>query len=173
VFSLNLQSLVRGGESIDEMLPILKKVQREKEDFVAAMTKAKAQVGPVATAFLRANDGRPPDWEDYWQRLAEGFAEGFVAPHNLELCKKKGIKGLLEVSSIRMAVGWAVSVAYAETFEKRTPKSGDSRDMQHAVLASAADIFVTHDAALARMLSRIPQVPVEVVDIHNLLRQIA
>ena len=72
-----------------------------------------------------------------------------------------------------MAVGSALSFAYAETFEKRTPKLGDSRDMQHAVLASAADVFVTHDAALARLLSRIPQVCFEVVDLDKLLRQIA
>lgn len=172
VFS-NLQALVREAEQIDDLLPLLKEVQKEKEDFVAGMREANAKVVPDATALLRATNGRPLGWQDYWERLAERFAEGFVPPPNLILCQKRGIKGLLKVRSMRMAVGSALSFAYAETFEKRTPKLGDSRDMQHAVLASAADVFVTHDAALARLLSRIPQVCFEVVDLDKLLRQIA
>jgi hypothetical protein len=169
----NLQALVRDAQQINELLPLLKEVQNEKEEFVARMREANAKVEPDATALRRATDGRPPSWDKYWDRLAEPFGEGFVTPRNLEQCKKRGIKGLLKMRSIRTAVGSAVSLAYAETFDKRTPKLGDSRDMQHAVLASAADLFVTHDAALARLLSRIPQVPFEVVDFHNLLREIA
>lgn len=72
-----------------------------------------------------------------------------------------------------MAVGSSLSVAYAETFEKRTPKMGDSRDMQHAVLATVADVFVTHDGPLARLVARIPMDSFRVLDLRALLQEIS
>src|SRR5439155_5066237 len=107
--------------------PLMKETRKQKEDFVAVMRDAGAKVAPDAKAFLRESHGRPPDWQDYWDRLAEGFA----ATHDLDLGRKRGMKGLLAVRSVRMAVGSSVSFAFAETFEKRTPKLGDSRDLQH------------------------------------------
>jgi hypothetical protein len=35
-------------------------------------------------------------------------------------------------------------------------KSGDSRDILHAILGSIADVFVTDDGDLRRILNRVP-----------------
>src|SRR5262245_41702122 len=172
IIQSNLRTLLIAPERIDELLSLIKETQKQKEDFMDAMRKAGAEVLPSAKKFLRDNHGRPPEWQVYWDRLAEGFAEGFAVKHDLDLCRKRGIKGLLEVRSVKMAAGSSVSFAYAETFEKRTPKLGDSRDLQHAVLASAADVFVTHDRNLARLLQRIPQVCFQIMELSELLDHI-
>jgi hypothetical protein len=82
------------------------------------------------------------------------------------------INNLLEVRSIKLYIGWIVSYIYGQTFEKRKPNRGDSRDMKHAVLASAADIFVTHDGNLTEIMKRIPIENFEVCSLHELLEKI-
>lgn len=174
VIQSNLQALVNPDQKdIDDLWRIVKETQKQKEDFVAAMRQANSKVLPRAKEFVRKCQGRPPEWQDYWVRLAERFAEGFAERQGLlDTCRDRGIKGLLEVRSVRMAVGASLSLAFAETFEKRTPNMGDSRDMQHAVLATAADGFVTHDRGLARLLARIPIGRFQVLDLRALLQAI-
>jgi hypothetical protein len=53
--------------------------------------------------------------------------------------------------------------------ENRASDIGDSRDVYHAVYATAADAFVTNDGPLAVRLQRIPALPVQVFDLPTLL----
>lgn len=175
VIHANLRVLVNASQTdIDKLRLLVMETQKEKENFVAAMREANAEVSPHAREFRRKYQGQPPDWEDYWERLAGKFAEGFAERQGLlDACRNRGITGLLGLRSVRMAVAASLSLAYAETFEKRTPKMGDSRDMQHAVLATAADVFVTHDRGLARLLARIPMECFQVLDLRALLQEIS
>jgi hypothetical protein len=68
-----------------------------------------------------------------------------------------------------MAVGANLSLAYSQLFENRASDIGDSRDVHHAVCATAADAFVTNDGPLAVRLQRIPALPVQVFDLPTLL----
>jgi len=61
----------------------------------------------------------------------------------------------------------AASLIYAQTFEGRTPKIGDSRDLMHAIASSEARIFVTDDAPFRRILSRVPMDDFEVIDLPS------
>ena len=107
VIQSNLEVLTNPGQNdIDELLVIVKEVQKEKEAFVMAMREANAKVLAYAKQFLRRYHGKPPDWKDYWESLAERFAEGFVEREKLlDSCRNRGIKGLLALRSVRMAVG--------------------------------------------------------------------
>lgn len=78
--------------------------------------------------------------------------------------------GLLDLRGVRMAVGINLSLAYAETFEGRAPDMGDSRDQQHAVSASAADVFVTQDPKLLILAARIPETGLRVMDLRSFLQ---
>jgi hypothetical protein len=66
----------------------------------------------------------------------------------------RGIDRLLNVRPVRLAAGAAASLAYAQTYEGRGAKRGDGGDLLHAVLASAADRFVTDDENFAALLAR-------------------
>jgi len=169
-----IQSLVRSlqrssDQDIAELLSVVEATEKQKEHFSAGMRAIRKKILPEA----RKLRGRHPSFKDYWKRLAATFAEGFAAHVGvLGACKKRGINGLLELRSLRLAVGMNLSLAYAQTFEGRTPKTGDSRDIHHSVLASAADKFVVHDKEFRRLLSRVPIEDFEVTGLNDLIREI-
>ena len=151
---------------IDELVPMIEESRAHREEFREGMRTAREQVLKVAKK-LR---GQKPSFMDCWTRLAEPFAEGYAGrAGQLDACKARSIAGLLELRSLRMAVGVNLSLIYAETFEGRAPEMGDSRDQQHAVLASTADVFVTQDGKLANLLSRIPIMGLEITDLRSFL----
>lgn len=169
VIQLGLRALqIPSQQDIFELLDATREIRKQKEEFMAGMREARKKV----LAHVKELKGRRPNFDEYWERLAEKFAEG-LAEHEslLETCSKRGIKGLLDVRSMRLYVGASLSLAYAETFEGRTPKIGDSRDLQHAVLAAAADMFVTQDENFAKLLARIPIEGFQVMNLHALLKQ--
>ena len=59
--------------------------------------------------------------------------------------------------------------AYARVVEGRRADRGDSRDQQHALMASAVDVFVRNDAELRCILQRVPLIAPAVVDLDQLL----
>lgn len=170
VSQLNLRAFLNPSQQgITELLEVVKVTQKQKEDFKARMTEAREGVLFQAKKLkdLRTN------FDNYWARLSDSFAEG-LAEHEgvLDECKKRGILGLLEIKSVRLWVGACLSLTYAQTFEGRTPKIGDSRDIMHVILASAADIFVTHDEDFAKVLVRIPIKGFDVVNLRGLLEPV-
>lgn len=152
-----------------ELLSVVKATQEQKERFTAGMKETREKILLEAKK-LR---GRRPSFNDYWKefagKLAESFAERVAV---LDACKKRGINGLLELRSVRLAVGMNLSLFYAQTLEGRTPKKGDSRDIHHAIIASAADGFVTDDGEFARLLSRVPIEEFEVMNLNGLFELI-
>lgn len=170
VIQLNLRAFLNPSQQgITELLEVVKVTQKQKEDFKARMTEAREGVLFQAKKLkdLRTN------FDNYWARLSDSFAEG-LAEHEgvLDECKKRGILGLLEIKSVRLWAGASLSLTYGQTFEGRTPKIGDSRDIMHVILASAADIFVTHDEDFAKVLVRIPIKGFDVVNLRGLLEPV-
>jgi len=154
---------------IEELLPLLNESREQKEDFRNGMRAARDK---VLERTKKLSGCRSP-FADYWSSLALSFAEGYAERAGvLEECRNRGIVGLLDVRSVRMGVGVNLSLAYAETFEGFAPKMGDSRDQQHAVLASAADIFVTQDGKLAGLIGRIPIDGLQVLDLKGFLETV-
>lgn len=155
-------------EDIAELLiEVVNETKMQKEDFRTGMKEAKEKVLPFAK-------GAPQSFSEYWERLSEKFAEG-LAEHEglLEECGARGIKGLLEIRSIKLCIGIQLSFAYALTYEGRAPQIGDAWDQKHAVQAAATDTFVTQDQKFARLMKRIPIDGFEVLDLQGLIQQIA
>jgi hypothetical protein len=156
-------------EDIAELLEVVRETLKQIGDFRVAMNEARDSVRPVGARL----EGARPSFEDYWKLLAESFAEGLADRIGVgDLCRQRGMAGLLEVRSVRLSVGGMLSLAYAHTFEGRAPEQGDSRDLQHLVGAAAADIFVTHDRKLARLVSRIPIESFRVLTLTEFLHDI-
>src|SRR5262249_50436698 len=109
----------------------------------------------------------------FYEAFAATFAEDLAECFNvLSQCKKRGIPGMLQITSIQLYVGSNISLAYAQIYEGHSPRIADSRDMDHAVLASPADVFLTHDDELARRLSRIETRGFQVLKIGTLFEKI-
>lgn len=85
---------------------------------------------------------------------------------------------MLAVRSVTVASGASLSYQYARIFrevsEKKDKRHGDAPDLGHALLASAADILVTHDREFASWFARIPNKGVEVLEhVHKLVERVS
>lgn len=169
-----IQSILRAlqdpsQQDIAELLSVAKATQEQKERFNAGMKETREK---ILLKEKKLKD-QHPRFNDYWKEFAGKLAESFAERADvLDACKKRGINGLLEVRSVRLTVGMNLSLIYAQTFEGRTPKIGDSRDIHHAIIASAADGFVTDDGEFARLLSRVLIEDFEVMNLNDLFELI-
>ena len=148
---------------------VKEKTQKQKEGFKDGMREAQEKILPC----LKQLKGKSLNFSEYWKIGAEKLTEAF-ADHVgvLKACRKRGIKSMLDIRSVRLCVGGSLSLIYAHDFEGRTPKIDDSRDLQHAVLSAASDAFVTHDGKFTRLAARIPIDNFEVMDLRGLLQQL-
>jgi hypothetical protein len=95
-------------------------------------------------------------WADF-RTDADHWALALAAHDGLEdACRAHGVDGLLGVRAVGLTVGAMQSMVYALAVEGGSPRIGDGYDLWHALMASAAEVFVTHDEELARRLNRIP-----------------
>jgi len=165
---LNLRELVNSNKQNikTNMSQLIEEVKEQKEDF-------KSRMSTIRNNWLtkvRKFKGKCPGFEKFWERYAEDLTESLAKRAGvLEACKKRSINGLLRVRSVRLCVGANLSLIYAQHFEGRTPDMGDSRDIHHAILASAADTFVTQDRRFKRLLTRIPIEKFQIIELEDLI----
>jgi hypothetical protein len=154
------------GRDLRKLKLVIEKTRRIKKEHQDFMTKAKKNMKLLVLSMV---EGRYP-FESYWNNnslwLAEGLAKRARA---LGRVKRRGISGLLKVKSVALAVGVNLSLIYSHHFEGRSPASGDSRDVLHAIAASSADIFLTNDRNLATVLGRIPVEGFQVMNLKGFL----
>ena len=128
----------------------------------------------IATMF-KMHPGVRAGWTfaDFWNQGAVEFAEGLARRAGvLAECKARGIAGLLEIPSVRMAVGSGLSLVFAQVQEKgaQALRPQDSPELQHAVMAaSRATLFVTDDKKLARLVKRVPMKSFDVQSLSDFL----
>ena len=100
----------------------------------------------------KRNVGRPQNFEELWNGSAVTCIELFI--ENLErpirrLCKKRGLKRMLNIKSFRFYVLYYLSLIHTGWFglqgDPRKMKDGDVGDWFHAISASAADVLVTQE----------------------------
>jgi len=167
VVGINIREL-NSLKKRDEFLIIINKIKADKTDFKFENIKSRKEILEKAKELYFI-----PTFNQYWESLKYEFVKGLIERIGLiEKLKYRNINTLLDIKSIRLFVGWSISYIYGQTFGKKKPDLGDSRDMKHAVSASAADIFVTHDSDLAELMKRIPIENFEVCDLHELLDKI-
>jgi hypothetical protein len=95
-------------------------------------------------------------FDKYRGARAAFYAEGFAnAAGCLDKCRERGIDALFKVRSVAVAVGAFLSLRYSLLVENRRVQSGTSYDMQHAAPMSAADVVVSDDGELRRLLGRV------------------
>jgi hypothetical protein len=141
-----------GDDRDEDLLAALEETRRSKEQFRDAMLR------PLESVRQQAESVSCITFEEYFSAGAAAFSERVADRQGvLEQCQQRGIEGLLAVRSSRMMTGATLSFAFGWTFEGHSPKPSDSIDLLHAVSAAAvADIFVTDDARLRKLLTRVP-----------------
>jgi hypothetical protein len=141
-----------GEEFSEELAEALDETRQRRERFLQSMSVARQQLAALVEK-LPARLG----FEDYFQRVARTTVERFAQRAGvLEACRERGIAGLLEIRSVRAAVGIALSLSYGQTFEGWPTAPDDSAHCLHVPSAAAtAEIFVTNDLRLRAALERV------------------
>lgn len=146
------------------------------------LTKTSAANDNDRVVVLEKFGGTQPVFQEFYDRKILESIEGIVKKAEeetgedglLDACHRRGLDGMLQVKSVAMAAGIKLSYQYARIFgeitEKGRDRKGDASDLRHALLASTADIFVTHDEDLAFYIRRIPNTGIEVIEhVHELI----
>ena len=164
----SLDSVIKDiEESSSEIIALLKDDKNEKDALNAKLRKL------VEDERKMLDGQRPRTFKAYWDARSHFYGEGFAYYAGvLEQCKKLGIDRLLKLRSIRVSVGALLSCLYAVMIEGRVVKDGTARDIQHAGPMSAADVVVTDDRELRRLMKRIPLDNFSVVTLTELIASI-
>ena len=179
---LNLDQLFSSDGDIAERKKILDDTDTYNANFLTVTTTAKANDREyVMTKF----GGKQPTFEEFYKKKITDRIEGLVRRTEeetkrkdlLQACKEKTLEAMLKIPSVALAEGVSLSYQYARIFEEMSEKKkkrlGDPGDLNHALLASAADVLVTHDGDFASWVERIPNKPFRVLDhVHALLAQL-
>jgi hypothetical protein len=155
-----------GEEFSEEIAEAIEETRQRRERFLQTMGVVHQQLAALVET-LPARVG----FEDYVQRAAGMTVERFAQRAGvLEACRERGIAGLLEIRSVRAAVGTALSLAYGQTFEGWATSSDDALDLLHVPSAAAtAEIFVTNDSRLRAAVERIALDDLRVMNLAEFL----
>jgi hypothetical protein len=149
----------------------LEDVQAQRQGFRAGLDKLRSDLVSVAKQ-IRLEYGKGGSFDAFSQactaRLIKDLAQRAKVPVDFDSGP------LLNSSrSIRMYTGGLSSLLYEQGFCGRSPKDSDSRDMLHAVSAAAvADVMVTDDGPLRKVLARVRPSVFKVTDLPTFSRQI-
>jgi len=165
---------------------LLREDERAIARFVEAAAAARDQINEQWDGLKRARDqaraelasrlegmrhGPMPTFAQHWRDVAPALVEAYADHVGVwRLCRDEiGMDKLLATQSVGMMVGANASMIYAIVVEGRRADRGDPRDQQHALMASACDVFVTSDAGLRHVVQRVPLIAPTVVDLGELL----
>lgn len=180
---LDLDELFSAAGDVEERKKVLDDTNAHNANFLTVTTNAKAN----DRAYVMKEFGdKQPTFQDFYnkkiverilgtvQRVEEETKQDWV----LTACQERGVEAMLNIKSVALAEGASLSYQYARIFdemsEKKRKRLGDPGDLNHALLASAADVLVTHDADFAAWIDRIPNKGVEVLGhVQKLVEQIS
>lgn len=134
----------------DDLIKLAKEITQQAKDSAAAITKALLL---ARASSEERNVGTPKDFMELWGGNATEVVSSVLqrVPRPIRsLCKKHGLKKMLEIKSLRLYAIYYLSLIHSGCFgiegNPRKVKEGDIGDFHHVVQASVADIFVTQES---------------------------
>jgi hypothetical protein len=163
----------------DHLEGVLRADEGEIAMFLEAAAETRDQINEVWDGLRRAREQARAEIEprhtkqpfgQFWRDVAPWLVEVYADKVGVaRTCQELGVEKVLAVPSIGMMVGSNASMIYALVVEGRRADRGDSPDLRHALMASAADVFVTSDGGLRHILQRVPLITPAVIDLNQLL----
>jgi hypothetical protein len=180
---IDLDGLFSSKGDIEERKQALANTRKQEAEFLDIATGANDNDREIILAEFQ---NVQPNFEEFYQAKIIPRLTGLVKKAEehcglnglLAACEKRGIEGMMNFRTLAIAEGASLSYQYARVFgelrEKEKHRKGDSPDLKHALLSSAADVLVTHDRDFAFWFARVPSKGVEVMDqLHKLLDRVS
>lgn len=180
---LNLDELFSDKGDIAERKKVLDDTDQSNANFLTSTSNAKLN---DLECVLAEFGGKQPTFEEFYNKKVVERVVGLISRAEeetgrkglLDACKSKGLEQMLQVPSVALAEGTSLSYQYARIFEEMSEKKrkrlGDPGDLNHALLASAANVLVTHDQDFVSWVDRIPHKPFKVLDhVKKLIQSLA
>jgi hypothetical protein len=157
------------GEDLNEdFAQALDEARRERKAFVAGLSEFLAE---CSTRFTPpSNTGA---FEEYFERHAPEAAAVLAERTGVSAeCGRRGAEALLALKSARMWVGAALSLACAQSVERRPSRAEEMNEVIHAVTgAAAAQTFVSTDAHALPWFSRVAIDGLRTADLKGFLME--
>jgi hypothetical protein len=165
------QRMIDGGLGFKELEAAIDEDEKFKRQFENGITESRTETAAQLEELRKT--GEIQSFEQFLKNDAEAHALAFIKSFGVvEECEQRGLDKLLNIPSVHIMVGLGMSLIYRTAVEGKTPRGSASRDLQHALCAAAADVFVTHDEELAFLLRRVPIKDFRVLRLHELLQEI-
>jgi len=154
-----------GEEMEDDFLAVLDQAQREKQRFFTMLEEARRAVD----ALSRPASG----WATFDQYLDVAALPvlGALAEQAgvSDPCRERGLHGLLEIKSVRMSLGAALTASFAQAITEAV----NSSTFHHAVsAATVAETYVSDSAANRELLVHMPIEGLNVTSLPEFLKRL-
>jgi hypothetical protein len=112
-------------------------------------------------------------FEKLWEEVSLAYVEILAQRLGLiEECRERGLGKLLEIRSVKFNIAWHVSYLYQTVIKGERITPSDPYDHQHVVCASVADIFVTQDTRLTKIMNYVPLERFEIMNLQAFLNRL-
>jgi hypothetical protein len=167
-----MQMLLADSEKLTTLRERLQNARSQQKQFCFNIRKLKRETRSQFRAAMEREGVR--SFDEYFEKESRLAARAFAKHCGLEQdCERRSIDEFLNIRSVRMAVGMALSYTWANNVEKWKVKKSDKVDLQHPIpAAAAADVFVTHDRRLAELARRVPLRGLRVRNLKQLLEDV-
>lgn len=157
--------------SHSQLLETIARIRQSKDHFRLIMADGQTKNAPLISKIRTARGGKAVSFKEYREKLMTESLANMVRPSGfLQACEKRGLSGLMENRSIAMLIGSNLSFIYAQDFEKRKPKIGDSVDLRHALFAGSCDFFISNDRHLSMIMKRVELPSLEITKLNAFLK---
>jgi hypothetical protein len=154
------------------MDPILRENSDQKNAFYDGIRKSRAETKVQIEEFRKR--GQIPTFHHWYRECWQDYLLAFIEGYGVtEEYKERGLANMIKLPTLGAMIGFGMSYIYGVGVERCIPEKSDSRDLQHVVCAAAAaDVLVTHDDELSRLLKRVPVRGLQVMRLRELLEHI-
>lgn len=172
--TLDVQQLKR------KFTPEIDEIRRRRDHSVSGLEQTIRELSSDPFVLANRKTAFPEFYRLVSLHVAENFARGteqYLDDHGLLCrCKERGIEGLLDISSVRLATIVTLGLFHTQFLNEGgqtgKPRGSDLADLRHAVVASSADVFVTNDKKQFKRLSSIHTPGWCVILFKNVIKEI-
>ncbi|OHB79030.1 MAG: hypothetical protein A2Z25_12230 [Planctomycetes bacterium RBG_16_55_9] len=160
----------------DLLKNLIDKASHQKNDFIRNVLNVSERFKPKTGTKASKKKEYEQEFRSFWEPggYAEKLAEMLVRDNKkLTEIQSRGLTGLIELPTIRLAVGYILHSKYKQVADGAIPKESDAYDFRHVVIAGAVGNIVTSDTKLTNAINHIPDHNIKIWSLEKFIAQLS